>query len=245
MRIDIAKEVAACVKQLDGTVLDEVLKDPGFKNADYWFSEANVLAELKCLSDDLVSNKTFNQNVAILYGSWVKRGLVPQTSAKSVRLSLQALPENCALEFLDLIKKKLDAGAIKKANRQIRETKKKFATPDAKGLLLLVNDGNLVLPPGVMAYLLSRILKGKHSSIHSVIYFSVNVNSTIPGFNAHGQFWIDSLIPERDPVAPEFRKAFRAAWFSHLSSLGLGPVIELDGKGSSELLNGIQFAKGS
>lgn len=38
-------------------------------------------------------------------------------------------------------------GAIEKANRQIRETKRTFNIPDAYGLLVLLNDAILILPP--------------------------------------------------------------------------------------------------
>lgn len=243
MRIDIANEMAVCVKQMNGMVLDDVLENPDFKNADYWFPGSKVFAELKCLSDDLSTDKAFNESIASLYASWIKRGLLPRTNTKSLRLNLRDLPPICAQEFIDPIKKKLDAGLIKKANRQIRETKEKLVVPDAKGLLLLVNDGNFMLPPTMMMYLLAKMLNGKHSSINSVIYFSANVNSSVPGVNAHCQFWIDALVPQRDPIALKFRKALRTTWFAHLSSLCSGPVIELAGTGSSELLDSIQFSE--
>jgi len=71
--------------------------------------------------------------------------------------------------------------AFAKANRQIKETKKYFDAPDAKGLLLLVNDGNYMLTPAMMKYLLSRSLPKKYSGINSAIYISVNEELTTPG----------------------------------------------------------------
>jgi phosphoglycerate-specific signal transduction histidine kinase len=53
MRIYVPKAVAVCVKQLNGVILDEVLVQPKFANADYWFHDANIVAELKCLTEDL------------------------------------------------------------------------------------------------------------------------------------------------------------------------------------------------
>lgn len=53
MRIDVAKEVAACVRGLGGVVLDEVLRQPDFANADFWFPVERVVVELKCLTENL------------------------------------------------------------------------------------------------------------------------------------------------------------------------------------------------
>jgi hypothetical protein len=245
MPIDIPKEVAVCVKQLNGVVLDEVLKCPSFANADYWFREANVVAELKCLTENLSTNSTFNESLSALYASWVKRGLVAPPKAQRVKLNLRDLPARCAREFIDPIKKRLEASTIKKANRQIRETKKYLDAPTARGLLLLVNDGNYMLPPNVMAHLLARILKGQHSSISSVIYFSVNVDATVPGVSMPSQFWIDAIPPDREPVALEFRTALRTAWMSHHSSLVPGLLFEIEGSTKAEFIDNIQFTRGN
>jgi hypothetical protein len=244
MRIDVPNEIAACVRQLNGIVLDDVLEHPTFQNADYWFPDANVVAELKCLTEDLTTNAIFNESVSALHASWVKRGLVPRLTAGRARMNLRDLPPKCAREYVDPIKKRLEASTIKKANRQIRETKKHFNVPDAKGLLILVNDGNYMLPPTMMAPLLYRILKGQHSSINSVIYFLVNETASIPGIDMPSLFWIDALVPGREPVSLEFRKALRAAWMAHHSSLVPGPIFEIEGNTHADLIDNIQFVRG-
>ncbi len=245
MRIDVPREVAACVKQLNGVVLDEVLERPSFANADYWFPDVNVVAELKCLTEDLSTKATFNASVAALYTSWVKRGLVPRPTAARLRMNLRDLPPRCAREFVDPIKKRLDASTIKKANRQIRETKQHLTAPNAKGLLLLVNDGNYMLPPTMMAHLLSHILKGQYSSINSVIYFSVNENASVPRIDMPSLFWIDALVPGREPVSLEFRRAMRTAWMAHYSRLVPEPIFEFEGSTDSDFIDNIQFVKGN
>lgn len=244
MPIDVPTEVAACVKQLNGVVLDEVLKNPTFANADYWFPEAKVVGELKCLTEDLSTNSTFTENLSKLYASWVKRGLVPPLKAERKKINLANLPARCAREFIDPVKKRLEASSIKKANRQIRETKKHLDAPTAKGLLLLVNDGNYMLPPNMMAHLLGRILKGQHSSISTVIYFSANMNVTVPGVSMPSQFWIDAIPPDREPVALEFRRALRTVWMSNYSKLVPGLLYEIEGTAESRSIDSIQFTKG-
>ena len=245
MRIDVPKEVAACVRQMNGVVLDDVLERPTFQNADYWFPDAKVVAELKCLTEDLTTNAIFNKRVSELYASWVKLGLVPRPTAGRVRMNLRDLPPRCAREYVDPIKKRLETSTIKKANRQIRETKQHFNVPDAKGLLILVNDGNYMLPPTMMAHLLFRILKGQHSNINSVIYFSVNENTSTPGIDTPSLFWIDALVPDREPVALEFREVLRTAWMAHHSSLVTEPIFEIEGNTHSDFIDNIQFVRGN
>ena len=244
MRIDIAKELATCVSRLEGIVLDEHLHQPTFNNADYWFPAAKVVAELKCLTEDLSTKSDFNASVAALHRSWVKRGLLPRPSTERVRLDLRELPLKCAREFIEPIKKRLEGG-IKKANRQIRETKLHVDVTEAKGLLLIANDGNYMLPPSMMLHLLPRILKGQFSNINSVVYFSVNELVSTPGLKMPSLFWIDALVPTRDPVALEFRTALKTTWLKHLSDLIPAPIFEYEGIAEPEFIDNIRFTKHS
>ncbi len=205
------------------------------------FPKANVFVELKRLSKDLMSDKVFNLIVANLYASWVKRGLIPAPTTTRTHFNLQDLPLKCAREFLDPIKRKLETSTIRHANRQIRETKQHFDASDAKGLLLIVNDGNYVFPPSMMAHLLSRILGTQHSSINSVIYFSVNEVISVSASDIASRFWIDAVIPNREPVSSDFLRALQEAWMRHLSGLVQEPVIELEGNNSRDLLDRLQF----
>lgn len=68
-RIDVEKAFAGCVKSLGGIVLDETLHQPKFLNADYWFPAHNVIAELKCLTEDYWSRESFNRSLSMLYES--------------------------------------------------------------------------------------------------------------------------------------------------------------------------------
>ena len=242
MRIDVAKEVAACIRGIGGVVLDDVLRQPDFANADYWFPVERVVVELKCLTENLAVKADFNVSLERLYASWVRQGLVPRSPAVPVRLNLREIPARCAREFIEPIKKRLEVSTIKKANLQLRETKQHFKAPDAKGLLLLVNDGNYMLPPTMMAHLLSRILKGKCSSINSVIYFSVNTVATAPSIPMPTLFWIEAIPPGREPVNVGFLRLLRDAWLQHHSSLVPDPIYQIAGSTHPAFLDNIQFA---
>jgi hypothetical protein len=241
--ISVPNEIAACVRAMGGTVLDDVLEKPDFSNADYWFPEDHVVAELKCLTEDLSTSQEFGRSISTLYSSWVRRGLVPPLAKARTKINLRDLPPRCAREFLEPIKQKLQASTIKKANRQIKETKLHLGAPQAKGMLLLVNDGNYMLPPSVMSHLLGRMLKGQYSSIHSVVYFSVNMQSTAPNMPMAGQFWIDGLVPEREPVALAFRQRLHESWMRHYSTLVPEAVLEYKGSVQPEYVDAIQFIR--
>lgn len=207
------------------------------------FRKPTWLGELKCLTEDPLAKLTFAENLSKLYASWVKQSLVPPLKADRTNINLADLPVRCAREFIEPIKKRLEASSIKKANRQIRETKKQLGAPTAKGLLLLVNDGNYLLPPNMMAHLLGRILNGQHSSISTVIYFSANMNVDVPGVSKPSQFWIDAIPPNREPVALEFRSALRKVWMSNYSKLVPGLLYEFEGTAEGRSIDSFQFAK--
>jgi hypothetical protein len=243
VRIDVRKEMAACVRKLGGVVLDDSLENPQFSNADYWFPKHQVIAELKCLTENLVAKREFNERLSKLYASWVRRGLIPQTARGRITFRLRDIPVKCAREFLDPIKRRLDANVLKKANEQIKGTKKHFNASSAKGLLLLANDGDYMFPPEMMAHLLARSMKEQHRSIHSAVYFSVNELVTVPGVSLPSLFWIDGLLPNREPVPEELRDLLQRSWIAHYSGLVPGPIYEMPMKNEPDVLGSIKFAK--
>jgi hypothetical protein len=243
VRIDVRKEIAECVRKLNGIVLDDLLQNPQFSNADYWFPDDQVVAELKCLTENLASKREFNERISRLHASWVREGLLPQTAQATTTLNLRDIPLKCAREFLNPVKRRLEVNVLKKANAQIKSIKKHLNAPNAKGLLLLVNDGDYMFPPTMMAHLLARSMKGQHRSIHSVIYFSVNEFVTIPDVHLPALFWVDGLLPNRDPVPARLRQLLQESWMAHHSGLVPGPLYEISMKNKPDVLDSIQFVK--
>src|SRR5688572_4883378 len=104
-RIDIEKELAVCVRSIGGMVLEETLPHPrSFRNADYLFKDALVIAELKCLEKDVIASKAFHAKVNGLVERWDRAGLFTRPSQGSFVLHIHELPEVCARDFMDLIK---------------------------------------------------------------------------------------------------------------------------------------------
>ena len=226
---------------MGGIVLDECIVNPTFQNADYWFSEWNTIAELKCLSENYFDRANFSPSLSRKYNSWIERGLVPPLNAKTSVVDLRSVPRQCAEEVIQPLKRKLESSTIRKANRQIRETREYLGAPSAKGLLLLVNDGNYALPPAMVRHLVSRILKSQHRCINGVVHFSVNEAISVPGVGVPALFWAEWGFPDRKRVDANFLEALRAAWFQHHAKLSQGDVYELVTKKGFDLFEETRF----
>jgi len=127
------------------------------------------------------------------------------------------LPPACQLELEQQINQRLRK-VITKADKQIRVTKETIGLSDAKGLLLLVSDGNYFLRPEQVLGLTGRILGTRFSNINSVVYFTVNSAVDMPNLDRDGLIWIQSFRESVDPVSQEFLSKLKAGWFKYLAN---------------------------
>jgi hypothetical protein len=149
------------------------------KNADYVFRQDNAVAELKSLQQEVLT-AAYRRKLARLFRSWNDRELIRVYGRTIVQL--QNLPKACQNEWLRLLTLSLQTNVVSKANKQIEWTKERLGIPDAKGILLLANDGNYSFEPYNLVVLVSQILRKLHpdrtpqySSIHAVAFFSANL----------------------------------------------------------------------
>jgi hypothetical protein len=242
-RIDVTKEFAECVRSIGGTVLDDVLKAPDFKNADFLFPEYNVVAELKCLTEDPLKDLDFHKRITALHKSWADRGLVATNTGPTLSINLRGIPEICAYEMLAILRKKFESKIITRANKQIRETKARLDADDAKGILIIANDGNSLYPPSLLAHVVARSIGSEHRNIHGVIYFTANV----PAFDAiDGEprlFWIDGIFRDRVQAPKALRVALQNAWHDRYSLLTGSnfPIISIGQ--DADALDALQFTQ--
>ena len=103
-------------------MLDDEKNASKSKNADYWFADASVVAELKCLTDNLMTSPQFEEQVRTRYEEWVRKGFVPRPTTARDAFDIKDLPEVCAREITNLLKKRLEP-TLMKANCEIRQTK--------------------------------------------------------------------------------------------------------------------------
>lgn len=178
--IDIQEEFGRFVREFGGKVVEDSLapQQRDFSNADYVFERQNVVAELKVLTRDQSGDPVLYEKLQGLYLSAVAGGLVGPVFG-TLSVNTKDFPELLQRQFLDAHKAPI-ATLIKKANKQIKATKHHLGMPDAKGLLILFNDGNFRLDHDVVAYLLHRVLGSDFSSINSIFYGTANLWSEAP-----------------------------------------------------------------
>ncbi|MEE9614255.1 MAG: hypothetical protein V3W31_04785 [Thermodesulfobacteriota bacterium] len=205
------------VKEIGGKLIKELLpKSPKTKNADYLFPESEIIvAELKCLEKDYFRDKDYKRKLNDLYSMWQSKGLVPPIYGRKT-INTKDLPLECQTDVLRIVQDSIQR-VIKKANKQIRETKEHLGLPHAKGLLLLANDGNYSLESDAAMYVLGEILKGRHySSISSIVYFTVNMRTTIPGDSREALLWVDAYREKSRGVSEEFLSSLSERWGAFL-----------------------------
>ena len=229
--IDVQKELTACVRKLGAVVSDDERGSSKARNADYWFPNDQVIAELKCLNQSYFDDKSYMEWLSKLYHDWVARQLAPPLAAKST-FNLADLPKECTDDVTSLVRNRLES-ALKDANSQIKTTRKTLGADDARGLVILVNDGNFGLHPGLVQNAMARSLH-KYSGINTIIHFTANMASRVDGISRDVRFWcVWSAKRFKPPVDSCFLERFREAWFAHHQSVVGEPISTLQGDAAS------------
>ncbi len=204
----------------------EVLTRSEEESADFIFRGAKVVIELKTLERD--ASVEHAQKLGGLATGWGRRGRV-RVYGTTV-MDLQTIHPECQLEWLDLLEAPIER-IVRKANSQIRSTKRREDLPDAKGLLLILNDGNLLhTAPIVFMNLVARVLHKKAAGsatkfpeIRGVVYFSFRVRAA----GEPNLFWVPGTIdPEADSDLRAFQDRLRREWFAYFARLTRRSVAE-------------------
>ncbi|MCW5554169.1 MAG: hypothetical protein KIS67_18680 [Verrucomicrobiae bacterium] len=241
--MNVEKMFDTFVKEAGGELVSELLpKSPSFDNADYIFRKRQtepVIGELKCLTKDLL-REGYHDKLNSLYESWMAKGIAKPILGR-VTVNSKDLPHECQNELFNLLRTPIKTH-VKKANEQIKQTKAHFGLSDAKGLLLLVNDGNYSLESDVVLYLTDRVLGNDHSGINSVIYFTVNMLARMPNVERDVLVWLQARRNGIPSVSHEFLDWLRNGWLTFFNKLAGGPVPTFVGQ-SSLLLEQIRFMR--
>lgn len=230
----------ACVRAIGGRVFaDDAPSSPDFQNADYVFAEAGTIGELKSLEHDTRSESSFKAFVSERYASWVAAGLVPPLVAhphSQVLIDSRTLPIECAKEIVEQLRTRV-MKRVKKANTQISSTKQRLGMTDAKGLLLLANEGDLILEPECVFHILDRLfMTGNFRSINTVIYFTVNTPLNVHGQPKPAHLWVNCVLRDpignRDPVPDSISRSLQHAWHRRMDEIAGVPGERIDMTGS-------------
>jgi hypothetical protein len=217
-RIDSEKLMDEVVCATGGQRAREIVGDnPPFDNADYLWSKDSIVSEMKNLQKDFLTDPAVSDRMHEMYNRWLDEGKdVPIMYGEGV-LRTDQLPVECARELIGIFKDKLESAVLRKANRQIRDTKENLNHPEALGLLLLSNEGNFAFDPVMGAHVLFHSLGSKFSSIEHVIFFSANLRVQTAS-SAPAPLFASIRFPNRRQPTPEFLTRLGSRWFEALSA---------------------------
>jgi len=212
--VDIRKYFADYIELYGGQVTDQTIEPtPNLpKNADYIFRSESVIAELKCLEEDLESKQDFVNKRQALIEKWLREKIIEPPQVSGPMIHTKEFPEACQRDLKELYGRTIKTH-LRKANAQIRQSVVDFDMPTAKGLLLLANDGNYTLEPQNVLLILLRILNrgDLFPFINTVVYFTPNMVVRMPD-GSIGPLWMHVWRDMNIGIPLEFLNALGAGW---------------------------------
>ena len=240
--IDVESEFDKCVESIGGQRLSQLVgPSPNFNNADYLFREHKVIAELKTLEENKGKDENLRTKIHELYNVYLNKGKTDLLIYGEVEINANDVSRDFGLEIMELFRRPIQ-GVIKKANKQIRQTKEHLGLRDHFGLLLLVNDGHKMLNPDQVKWILANTFKrNSYSSIDAALFFTVNLKARHPAYQEDLLIWARMDRPGIRPCPEDFYEELRIAWFNHyrtiLGSVPINEYIYQDGDALSEMEN--------
>ena len=209
------------VQKVGGSLVSDLLppNENRESNADYVFQQHGVIGELKRLERDQDDNPDMAAKRNALYQKWIrerKRG-VPIVYGRAV-LDVRKLPSDCAMEIISLYREPI-ARRIRKANEQIKSTRKLLKMPGATGVLLLAQDGDYSIGPDAILNLAARCLKGnRFSGIDDVVCFNA-LPARLAGDPLGYMFWIHSSRDSSRAMPHALIDSLQEAWRSEMEAI--------------------------
>ena len=217
--LDVESTWRELVSGLGGTVVEQILPNPRtFENADFLFREKGVVAELKEIATEFGSSAAFKSGFSELM-------LKVAAENPSWRPLLfggnEPLPSWFDREFARLFRPPISR-MLKKANRQLRDTKSHFGIKQPTGILLLVNDGFTALGPAPIRALAASLLQHSYSSIDCFIYLTVHRYVSLPESNVPRLVWAPVYSNRAPDWLADFVNSLGNSWFIFLENK-IGP----------------------
>jgi hypothetical protein len=189
-------------------------KSPSFDNADYIFQKDKIVIELKEIQTEFANKPAFREKFF---------GLTKDLIAKEPDFFpfRNPLPGWFAREYIKIFRPPLSR-ILKKANKQIRETKRHFNIETPTGIAVFANEGFVSLGPEEIVLLASEILVNSYSSIDCFIYITVNRYVEVRGSNEPKLIWVSVYSDRVHDKIYNFVNSLGEKWGDYLEKK-LGP----------------------
>ena len=229
------------VRIVGGAVLEDVLPQPrSFENADFLFMQDQIVAELKEIETEFSHSAAFGKGLHELMQKLKQK---EPDWRPDFEVEEMPIPGWFRAEFVRIFRPPLSR-VLKKANRQIRDTKEHFGIQGPNGILLLVNDGFRSVSPALIRSQVSELLQHSYSSIDCCIYMTVNRYVEVGGSREPKLLWLPAYSDRAPDSLVSFVNTLGSRWFQYLEN-EIGPftssVVLPDATVADELLRGSKY----
>lgn len=154
--------IDSVINDAGGRRVSEEEKQPGIVNADYIVG--NFIFELKDIQEEGLQKETHQQKLAELFEPYF-----PGKSEITIDPSVLSKPD--FLRYLDIIAKPIKTH-VKKASKQIKETRQVLGQPNLKGGIILLNTGFGSFPHDEFAKQVERFAQKDSKQFDAVVSIS-------------------------------------------------------------------------
>jgi len=155
------------VKRTGGELIAPLITRQKVQNADFLFRHDRVVIELKVLETEFLDAPSVVSKIEAAFDR------NPNGDPNDLTAPL-------GRELFKILRAPLQR-IIKKANRQIRETKQELGLVGWRGIIVMVNDGFRALAPDLVMRLCSDILAGESYSSADAFIYQTNHYIEVPG----------------------------------------------------------------
>jgi hypothetical protein len=207
------------IRQIGGEVISDLVpKSPLFKNADFLFKSENVILELKEVETEFTKSEFFLNGLDKL----CKRLFEENPKWKPYLFGgSEDYPTWFSTEYIRLLRPQISR-ILKKANKQLRETKQFFGINRSSGILIFVNDGFTGIDPDFVQSIACGLLVNDYSSIDCFLYLTVNRYIAIQGSDVPRIVWCPTYSDRAEDSLVDFVDDLGRKWFQFLDEK-IGP----------------------
>jgi len=187
-------------------------KSPTFDNADYIFHNDGVVIELKEITTEFSKQPSFNEK----YMTLIKKVMEKDKNWRPYFLGGDGtFPSWYYRDFIRIFRPPISR-ILKKANKQIKETKSFFNIKSQRGIIVIVNDGFNSLEPKFILGIITELLNHSYTSIDCIIYTTVNRYMEIEGTDEPKLIWVPFYSDRVDDEFHLFVDDLGRKWFDYL-----------------------------
>jgi hypothetical protein len=106
--------------------------------------------------------------------------------------------------------------------------------PDARGLLLIANDGNLALDPAAMVHILFESVRNNFSEIDNFVFFTANLFVRLSNPPKQSLIWFNGVIDDATAIGEPFIRKLFDGWSQHISRVQGVPIETVENTEMSE-----------